>query len=178
MKGCCDRMIAELRHAAARMLKARQDITLTTPYTPGESVLVSADSQPPVPVPVKMKGVPAFVWNTYLTQQPQDNISTPACEQLKCAARKCVIAATPRQGGVALATKHSLAVVQQLLEEGSKEGVSVVLSWHVHRTQHAFMDVDGTCCGEEQAVLVRCEGGTGGQVGVGLSAVCWFADHN
>jgi hypothetical protein len=33
---------------------------------PGESVFVSADSQPPVPVPVKMKGVPAFVWNTYL----------------------------------------------------------------------------------------------------------------
>jgi hypothetical protein len=27
--------------------------------SPGESVLVSADSHPPVPVPVKMKGVPA-----------------------------------------------------------------------------------------------------------------------
>lgn len=33
---------------------------------PGDSVLVSAASQPPVPVPVKMKGVPASVWNTYL----------------------------------------------------------------------------------------------------------------
>jgi hypothetical protein len=33
---------------------------------PGDRVLVSADSHPPVPVPEKMKGVPASVWNTYL----------------------------------------------------------------------------------------------------------------
>ena len=41
--------------------------------------------------------------------------------------------------------KCILAVVQQLLEEGGKEGVPVVLARHVHGTQHIFMDVDRTC---------------------------------
>ncbi len=33
-----------------------------TTLSPGESVLVRAASQPPVPVPGKMKGVPSLVW--------------------------------------------------------------------------------------------------------------------
>jgi hypothetical protein len=35
--------------------------------------------------------------------------------------------------------------MQQLLEEGCKEGVPVVLSRHIHGAQHPLVDVDWAC---------------------------------
>lgn len=75
---------------------------------PGDRVLVKADSQPPVPVPVKMKGVPASVWKTYLQQSAQ---TSPAS--------KCVLGMQHRrlgkrskssriQGATATANQNSL----------------------------------------------------------------------
>lgn len=101
-------------------------------------MLVSADSQPPVPVPVKIKGVPAFVWNTYL-------LCTGSGSGRRLAARSQKHPSTVSVSAVI--RKHSLGVVQQLLEEGCKEGVPVVLARHVHGTQHALVDVDGPCVG-------------------------------
>lgn len=41
--------------------------------------------------------------------------------------------------------QYLLAVLHQLLEKGSKEGVPVVLAWHIHGPQHTLVDVHRTC---------------------------------
>lgn len=53
-------------HTTATYLKV-------TTLSPGESVFVSAASQPPVPVPVNTNGVPFSVWNTYLESAGSHN---------------------------------------------------------------------------------------------------------
>jgi hypothetical protein len=49
------------------------------------------------------------------------------------------------EGSASLCLKEIFGVLQNILEEGSKPGISMVLSRNIHSVAHALMDINRPC---------------------------------
>lgn len=153
--------------------------------SPGDSVLVSADSQPPVPVPGNMMVVASRVPKISFRSCSVGSGTAVVvggvgglCARAAClwegAAKQALEAVEawrpPSSSAAAAAAAASRAHLQALLVEGGEPGVAVVLPRHLHRPLHILMDVHGPRHVQMVAPRGRvAEGGpSGGRSGVGL----------
>lgn len=103
---------------------------------PGESVFVRADSQPPVPVPVNTKGVPASVWNTYLQRGPAHRGACQHCQpipgfsagrNITGSTQATTLHLTPAHGATQPAQQraHKLSTVKDMGQQAIHEWVCI-----------------------------------------------------